>query len=89
MLTQEEDVEASALYKQGWTISAIARHLDRDRKTIRAYVRGDREPGNRAPAGPDVFAPFEPYVRARLAEDAHLWATTLFDEVVALGYPRA
>lgn len=47
MLTQEEDVEASALYKQGWTISAIARHLGRDRKTVRAYVNGEREPGKR------------------------------------------
>ena len=36
VLTQEEDVEASALHKQGWSISAIARHLGRDRKTIRA-----------------------------------------------------
>ena len=40
MLSPEEDVEAQALKKQGWTISAIARHLDRDRKTIRAYVNG-------------------------------------------------
>ena len=35
MLTQEEDVEIHALRKQGWTISAIARHTGRDRKTIR------------------------------------------------------
>ena len=52
-------------------------------------MTGAREPGNRRPAGPDVFAPFEPYVRNRLVEDPHLWASTLFDEVVALGYPRA
>lgn len=89
MLTQEQDVDVKALYKQGWSISAIARHLDRDRKTIRGYVNGEREPGQRKPAGPDVFAPFERYVRSRLGEDPHLWATTLFDEVVALGYPRA
>jgi IS30 family transposase len=35
MLSLEEDVEAQALRDQGWTISAIARHLGRDRKTIR------------------------------------------------------
>jgi transposase len=75
MLTQEEDVDVKALYKQGWSISAIARHLDRDRKTIRGYVNGEREPGQRKPAGPDVFAPFERYVRSRLGEDPHLWAT--------------
>jgi transcriptional regulator len=35
MLTQEEDIDAHALRKRGWTISAIARHLGRDRKTVR------------------------------------------------------
>ena len=33
MLTQEDDVDAHALFKRGWTISAIARHLGHDRKT--------------------------------------------------------
>ena len=27
MITREEDIDAHALYRQGWTISAIARHL--------------------------------------------------------------
>lgn len=36
MISQEEDVEASALRRQGWSISAIARHQGRDRKTVRA-----------------------------------------------------
>ena len=48
MLTQEEDVEIHALRKQGWTISEIARHTGRDRKTIRAYLAGERQPGVRA-----------------------------------------
>ena len=34
MLTQEEDVDAHALRRRGWSISAIARHLGKDRKTI-------------------------------------------------------
>jgi len=38
MLTQEEDVEIHALAKRGWTISEIARHMGRDRKTVRAYL---------------------------------------------------
>ena len=37
MITREEELEAQALYKRGWTISAIAAHLGRDRKTIRAF----------------------------------------------------
>jgi IS30 family transposase len=47
MLSLEEDVEAQALRDQGWSISAIARHLGRDRKTIRGYLSGEREPGRR------------------------------------------
>ncbi len=38
MLTREDDVDAHALRANGWTISAIARHLGHDRKTIRAYL---------------------------------------------------
>ncbi len=30
MLTQEDDVEAHALRREGWTISAIAKHLRHD-----------------------------------------------------------
>lgn len=89
MLTREEDIDAHALRRQGWTISAIARHLNRDRKTIRAYLAGERVAGERKPAGEDPFEPFVDYVRARLTEDPHLWAVTLFDEVVGLGYDRS
>ncbi|MFI5664082.1 Mu transposase domain-containing protein [Streptomyces sp. NPDC051684] len=85
MLTREEDVDAHALRRQGWSISAIARHLGRDRKTIRAYLNGEQEPGRRRQS-PDAFAPFLEYCRQRLADDPHLWASTLFDEVNGLGY---
>ena len=64
----------------------IARHLGRDRKTIRAYLAGDRTPGQRTPGRPDGFAVFTDYVSARLGEDPHLWATTLFDELLDLGF---
>jgi transposase len=86
MLTWEEDVEAAALRAQGWSIAAIARHLGRDPKTIRAYLAGERVPGKRRRSAPDGFAPFADYVAARLGEDRHLWATALYEEVVALGY---
>jgi transposase len=89
MLTQGEDVEASALFKRGWTISAIARHLERDRKTVRSYLNGSTEPGARRSSVPDALAPFVPYLEARFADDAHLWGTALFDEVVPLGYDRS
>ena len=89
MLSVGEDVEASALSRRGWSISAIARHLDRDRKTVRSYLAGERVPGVRRPAGPDPLAPFAAYVAARFADDPHLWASALFDEVVPLGYDRS
>jgi transposase len=87
MLTQGEDVEAHALKERGWSIAAIARHLDRDRKTVRDYLNGRRVPGERASSTPDPLAPFEGYIRARFVDDPHVWATALFDEVVTLGYP--
>jgi len=86
MLTQGESVEAHALRKRGWSVSAIARHLKRDRKTVRAYLEGTREPGKRKPSGPDRFERFAVYCGIRFADDPHLWATALFDEVCELGY---
>jgi transposase len=89
MLSRGEDVEVDALVKRGWNISAIARHLGRDRGTISNYVNGRTEPGVRHPAGPDPLKRFTAYVSARFADDPHLWATALYDEVVAMGYDRS
>lgn len=86
MISQEEDVDANALRSQGWTISAIARHLGRDPKTIRAYLNGERAPGQRKASGVDEFEPYAAYVAQRLANDPHVWAVALFDEVTAAGY---
>jgi len=89
MLTQEEDVEIHALAKRGWTISEIARHTGRDRKTVRAYLAGEHQPGVRVTTEEDPFDRIEPYVRQRLADDHGVWATVLFDEVQRLGYDRS
>lgn len=89
MLTQEEDVEIHALKERGWSIAAIARHVGRDPKTVRAYLNGEREPGVRRRSEVDPFDRFEAYVAKRLEDDPHLWATTLFDEVAALGFERS
>ncbi len=89
MFSGSEDVEADALFKRGWSISAIARHLDRDRKTVRSYLNGERVAGVRRSSAPDPLAPFAAYVSARFVDDPHLWASALFDEVVALGYSQS
>lgn len=47
MFTGSEDMEANALTKRGWSISAISRHLGWDRKRVRAYLNGEREVGRR------------------------------------------
>jgi transposase len=86
MLTREEDVEIHALHKRGWSISAIARHAGRNRRTIRNYINGVTTPGVRKPTGADPFEPFVDYVSARLREDPHLWARTLLDELEELGF---
>lgn len=86
MLAWELVVEAQALRSQGWSISAIARHLGVSRVTVRGYLSGERTPGVRARSVPDPFEEFAKYCRLRLVADPHVWATTLFDEVVALGY---
>ena len=43
----------------------------------------------RARSTPDPFEAFAEYCKARLSEDPHLWATTLFDEVLDLGYAQS
>ena len=65
MLSWEDDVEAHALRQRGWSISAIARHLGHDRKTVRACLRGDRRPGRRASRGPDVMVALRSSISTR------------------------
>ena len=43
----------------------------------------------RSPRSPVSSALFEVYVRARLLEDPHVWATVLSDEIGALGLDRS
>ena len=86
MITQGEDVEIHALRKRGWSISAIARHVGLDRKTVRAYLAGEREAGVRRSSAADPFEAVEAYVRRRLVDDPHVRATVLFAEVQRLGY---
>jgi transposase len=86
MLTEEDDVEIHALARRGWSVSAIARHTGRDRKTIRKYLSGPRPV--RGP-GESCLEPFRDYLAARFTEDAHVDGTVLFREVVALGFDRS
>jgi transposase len=89
MLTCEDEVEITALAARGWSISAISRHTGRDRKTVRAWLGGERT--RRAPA-PSVLEPYRGYVEQRLdaaTGDPHLDATVLWRELRGLGFERS
>ncbi len=88
MLTEEDDVEIHALRARGWSVSAIARHTGRDRKTIRRYLagKGARQQRERAES---CLEPWRGYLAARFADDPHVPAVALFDELAAAGFERS
>jgi len=87
MLSREDVVEIVALHRRGWSVSAIARHTGRDRKTVRAWLRGERD--REARRQPSVLEPFSEYIARRLGEDPHLDATVLLRELRPLGFERS
>jgi transposase/uncharacterized protein YjeT (DUF2065 family) len=87
MLSREDVVEIVALYRRGWSVSAIARHTGRDRKTVRAWLRGERD--REARRGPGPLEPFRDYIAQRLGDDPHLDATVLLRELRPLGFERS
>ncbi len=86
MLTQEDDVEIHALARRGWSVSAIARHTGRDRKTVRRYLA---EPQLVREPAPSCLERFRPYLEARFEEDAHALGSALFEELQGLGFDRS
>ena len=86
MLTQEDDVENHALARRAWSKSAIARHTGRERKTVGKYLAGLGPSRERAPS---CLEPDRAYLEARFADNAHVFASVLFGELVALGFDRS
>lgn len=62
MLSERSGVDIHAPKRQGMTISEIVRHTNRDRKTIRACLNGERTVGQRKRVAPDPFDWFVGYV---------------------------
>ena len=76
------------LHRQGLGVSAIARQLGIDRKTVRKYIKhGLKAPayGPRRPR-PTRLAPFEPYLRERVLAFPGLTGQRLLREIRARGY---
>jgi transposase len=86
MLSEEDEVEIHALARRGWSVSAIARHTGRDRKTVRRYLAAEK--ASREPS-PSCLEPFRNYLAARFEDDAHVLASTLHGELVGLGFDRS
>lgn len=76
------------LKRQGPTITAIARKVGRDRKTVRRYLERGLEPPaykEREPVERKI-APFEAYLRQRVIDYPDLSVKRLLREIRDLGY---
>ena len=76
------------LHRQGLSVSAIARQLCIDRKTVRSAIAKGLEPPKykTRPPRARITDPFEPYLKERLAAYPDLTAVRLWREVKERGY---
>src|SRR3978361_1293831 len=81
-------VMSLALHRQGVGISAIARRVELDRKTVRRYIAQGLEPPTYGPrrTRASQLQAFEPYRRQRLAAFPQLTGRRLHRELRELGY---
>jgi transposase len=86
MLRLEQQAALAQMAGQKMSISAIARELAVDRKTVRSFLRLGA-PGERHPRaeGPSLLDPYKPYLQARLAQFP-LSSVRLLDEIRQQGY---
>jgi transposase len=76
------------LHHQGLSVSAIARQMGVDRKTVRTYIAKGLEPPayKKRPPAPSLVDRFEPYLCERLAAYPTLTARRLFREIKERGF---
>ena len=76
------------LHRQGVSVSAIARQVGLDRKTVHKYIEHGLEPPVYGPRPPRAskIAPFSRYLRERLAAFPQLTGRRLHRELRELGY---
>lgn len=87
MFNEEIWMDLRALHRQGWSIAALAREFNLNRRTVARYVDAPEAPtyaGRDCPAdlAPDQLA----HVVRRLEICKTIRATTLYREVTELGY---
>ncbi len=88
MVTLGEIVLIHDLKRQGLTVSAIARRVGLDRKTVRRHLARGMEPPTYGPRPPRPrhLAPYEAYLRERIAAWPELTGRRLLREIRELGY---
>lgn len=88
MLKLGEHVMILDLHRQGLAVSAIARQLGVDRKTVRAYIAKGLEPPvyKKRAVRPGIVDHFEAYLRERLAAYPALTAVRLWRELKERGF---
>jgi transposase len=85
MFTLEDFMDVRDLKQRGWSVSAIARQLDLDRKTVRKYLREAPRPYRRQHPGPLKVDPFRGFLRERWEQGVRN-GRKLLDEVRERGY---
>lgn len=77
--------QARALNEQGWTRSAIARHLGIQRHTVRRYIEAETFPDRRHSGSRSKLDPYKPYLIARWNAGCRT-GKDLYEEILAQGY---
>ena len=78
--------EAARLHAAGASLSAIARQLGLDRKTLRHWLQAGAVPTWHKPQRGSLLDPYRDHLERRWSEGCHN-AARLWQELVALGFP--
>lgn len=76
------------LHNEGISVSEISRRLNKDRKTVRRYIRQGLQPavyGPRLPRG-SVLDEYKGYLRERIKQQPGLSARRLLRDITAMGF---
>jgi IS30 family transposase len=81
MLDESNWEAVRRLHEKGWSVSAIARHMNLDRKTVRTWLRRDQwQPYRREPRSDTLLAAHGEFLRRR-APEVQFSARILYQEL--------
>jgi len=87
IIYEEEWLNMQTMYRNKMNITAIARRVGLDRKTVRKYIMAgsDQPKYSPRPQKPSVLDPFKDHVKHRL-EEYDLSSVRLLEELQSMGY---